>query len=70
MPTLSRIFWFREFKKLVFINGFGRVSNFEVKLFVKRRQLIRFSVYRLVLKPYFTGALYKRRLVTKRVWLN
>jgi hypothetical protein len=69
LPAIGRVFWFREFKKLDSVADSGIVGNFLLDLFSKRRGLVRLSLFRSVVKPYFRGIVQKNIFVIKRTWL-
>jgi hypothetical protein len=69
LPALGRVFWFREFKKLGFVADARSAGNFTSGLFSKRSQLVRFSLFCSVVRPYFTRLDSKRFFVIKIIWL-
>lgn len=69
LPALSRIFWFREFKKLSFVADSGIVSRFILELSFKRGDLVRFVSFCFVAKSYFMGGRSKGISVIKKIWL-
>jgi hypothetical protein len=69
LPALRRIFWFREFKKLGFVSDSGIVSNFTLRLFRSRSQLVGVASFCSVVVPYFIGGVGKSTFIIKRIWL-
>jgi hypothetical protein len=70
LPVLSRVFWFREFKKLSFVSDVDIVSCFLFELYFERVKLVRFVSFCSAVNFYFSGCVYKNTSILKKVWLN